>query len=315
VNAQARLRLFCFPHAGSGASVYHGWSAALSELVDVQAVQLPGRESRLPETAFTEAGESAGAISEALEDKLDLPFAFFGHSMGALLSFEVARALRRRRLQEPLYLFVSGYRAPQIPSPRPAVYHLPDEEFLEALRDLYDPPEAAMKIPELRELLLPTLRADITLCESYEYTQEAPLSCPILAFGGRDDQEAPLEALESWGLQTEGSFEMKRFAGGHFYLAAVQVELPVHAVKGNTGVEHLRKTQSAHDTGQVQNTDDLERTGSPRRGLQETAPLHVYQNTAPAVAQTEILWTTWPAYGHIETTRFCLQNLLVAQRH
>jgi len=225
MNAQARLRLFCFPHAGSGASVYHGWTAALSDLVDVRAVHLPGRESRLREPAFTEAEESAATISKALEERLDLPFAFFGHSMGALLSFEVARALRRKGLPEPFYLFVSGHRAPQIPSPRPAVFHLPDDEFLEALRDLYDPPEEAMKIPELRALLLPTLRADITLCESYDHSPEAPLGCPIFAFGGRDDQETPLEALESWGAQTDGRFEMMRFAGGHFYLDAALPEI------------------------------------------------------------------------------------------
>lgn len=225
VGPLARLRLFCFPHAGSGAAVFHGWPKALPERVDVRAIHLPGRETRLREPSFTQTEASAEAITDALEERLDLPFTFFGHSMGALLSFEVARALRRRGLPEPLYLFVSGHRAPQVPRPRPPVFHLPEEEFLEALRDLYDPPEAALKIPELRALLLPTLRADITLCETYEYSPEAPLDCPIFAFGGREDQETPVEALKSWGLQTQREFEMKRFAGGHFYLAAALPEI------------------------------------------------------------------------------------------
>jgi medium-chain acyl-[acyl-carrier-protein] hydrolase len=225
VDPRARLRMFCFPHAGSGAAVFHDWPVKLSDRVDVRAIHLPGREVRLREQPYTRAEASADAIAEALEERLDLPFAFFGHSMGALLCFEVARALRRRGLPEPGYLFVSGHRAPQIPSPRPAVFHLPEAEFLEALQDLYDPPEAAWKIPELRALLLPTLRADITLCETYEYSSEPPLDCPIVAFGGRDDQETPIEALQSWRMQTRAGFEMKRFEGGHFYLEAALPEI------------------------------------------------------------------------------------------
>lgn len=247
----ARLRLFCFPHAGGGASVFHNWPVALSNRLDVRAIHLPGRETRLREPPFTRAEDSAEAITQALQERLDLPFAFFGHSMGALLSFEVARSLRRRGLPEPGYLFVSGHRAPQIARPRPAVFHLPEEEFLEALHDLYDPPEAALKIPELRELLLPTLRADIRLCETYEYSPEPQLECPIVAFGGHDDQETPVEFLQSWGIQTQAAFEMKRFAGGHFYLADALPEI-LRLVNSKLGSLIDLRSRSSAAAGEVE---------------------------------------------------------------
>src|SRR5262245_6534617 len=125
------VRLFCFPYAGGGATIYNGWSGILPNQVEVCAVLLPGRGNRMMEPAVTEVGALVRALAEALENSLDRPFAFFGHSMGALICFELARHLRERGGPRPVHLFVSGRHAPQLPNTQRIVHDLPEDEFLE----------------------------------------------------------------------------------------------------------------------------------------------------------------------------------------
>lgn len=184
----------------------------------MRSVQLPGRETRLREMLHHRVHPLARLVADALVPYLDRPFAFFGHSMGALLCFETARELRRRRSPMPAHLFVSAKSAPQLPLSRPPVFDLPDAEFLAQLRRLYEPPEEAWEIPELLSMLLPIMRADMAVCDAYVYLPEPPLDCPILAFGGDLDREAPLRELEAWRDQTSSSFSLQVFPGGHFFL-------------------------------------------------------------------------------------------------
>jgi medium-chain acyl-[acyl-carrier-protein] hydrolase len=192
-NPQAALRLLCFPYAGGTASVFRAWHLALPE-VEVYGIQLPGRANRFLEPAFTRAPDLVEVLAPALEGLFDKPFVFFGHSMGAIISFELARWLRCHGKPLPRRLFVSGRRAPQTPDAVPPRYLLNDVDFITSLSELNGIPDEVMNNPELVRLALPALRADVELSETYEYREEPPLECPITAFGGVDDNEVPWTA-------------------------------------------------------------------------------------------------------------------------
>jgi medium-chain acyl-[acyl-carrier-protein] hydrolase len=221
----ARLRLFCFPYAGGGATTFRAWQDALPPSVEVLPVQLPGRGRRMAEPAFTRTRSLARALAQALRPYFDKPFAFFGHSMGALISFELARELRREHQPGPLQLFLSGRRAPQFPSTDAPTYDLPDAEFIEALRGLEGTPEEVLAQPELIQLMMPLLRADFELCETYAHEPEPPLACPISAYGGLQDAGVTREQLEGWREQTAGGFTLRMLPGGHFFVSTEEAAL------------------------------------------------------------------------------------------
>ena len=219
-NAQGRtsMRLFCFPYAGGGAAIFRPWMDGLPSDVDVRVAQLPGRENRLMETPFTRLEPMVEAIAEAVVPLLDRPFAFYGHSMGALIGFELARLLRRELGREPAHLFVSGRRAPHLVSHEPLTYNLNDADFIAKLRLLNGTPKEVFEHPELLPLILPLLRADFTVCETYAYRDEAPLSCPVTVMSGLDDQHVGIDTLEEWRQQTRGRCDVHLFPGDHFFL-------------------------------------------------------------------------------------------------
>jgi medium-chain acyl-[acyl-carrier-protein] hydrolase len=222
----ANMRLFCFPYAGGGGSLYMPWRREVPGSLEVCAVQLPGREGRLKERAYTRVDDLMDATLEAVQPYLDIPFALFGHSMGALLAFEFARRLRRAGGLPPVWLFVSGHRAPQLPRPHPPLAHLPDADFIAEVRQRYDGvPDEVLAHPDLLELLLPCLRADMALIESYRYTDDDPLECPVSAYGGREDAEANEVELAAWRTQTRGAFRLQQFTGAHFYIRSARSEL------------------------------------------------------------------------------------------
>lgn len=217
-NPRARLRLFCFPYAGGGASVYRGWAASLPGDVEVCPVQLPGRESRLRETPFTHWRPLVDALAEVLPPYFEMPFVFFGHSMGALLAFELARSLRRMGGPLPLHLFVSGRRAPEVPAREEPIHQLPEAQFIERLRELNGTPEEVLQHAELMRLLLPILRADFGVNETYEFREEEPFDFGISAFGGLGDVDVTRDDLELWKTQTRGRFRPRMLPGDHFFL-------------------------------------------------------------------------------------------------
>lgn len=218
-NPQASLSLFCFPYSGGSATSFAGWEHALPMDVEVCAIQLPGRENRLRETPFTDLGALVAALEEILAPQLAArPYAFFGHSLGALICFALARQLRAKGVRGPEQIFVSAHRAPQLPHPHEQIHQLPTETFIERLRTFNGTPEHVLQNKELMALLLPFIQADFAMFETYTYHEESPLDCPITAFGGISDMKVSRAELAHWRTQTRGSFELSMFAGDHFFL-------------------------------------------------------------------------------------------------
>jgi surfactin synthase thioesterase subunit/glycosyltransferase involved in cell wall biosynthesis len=213
-----RLRLFCFPHAGGGAAAFLRWAESLPAGIVLSPVRLPGRESRLAEPPFCEMAPLVAALGQAIEPFLAEPFAFYGHSMGAVVAFELARRLRARGLPLPQRLFVSAARAPQFrkhytPPPVPD-----DAQFIAELRRLEGVPAEVLANEELMQLVLPALRADSALFRNYLCTDDPPLPCPIRAYGGLEDPNVTRAHLEAWAAETTASFALEMFPGGHFFI-------------------------------------------------------------------------------------------------
>ena len=216
--AGARLRLLCFPYAGGGPSVFRGWQESMPAGVAVAPARLPGRESRSAEPPIDRIDAMVEAVTAAVRPHLDSPFALFGHSLGAMIGFELARRLRREHLPQPRALLVAGARAPQfrrdhVPPPAPS-----DEEFVREIRDLDGAPREVLDNPELLRYLLPALKADAAMGRLYVYQEEPPLEVPIRAYRGLDDQRLPREVVAAWSRQTTASFALREFPGGHFFL-------------------------------------------------------------------------------------------------
>lgn len=194
------------------------WPNEVPATVDIWTAQLPGRGNRIQEPPFTNLSPLVQALAEAIVPFLDRPFAFFGHSMGAMISFELARILQRRLGLKPDHLFVSGRIAPHIMDTQRRTYDLPEAEFIEELRRLNGTPVEVLEHPELMELMTPLLRADFSVVGTYTYLPGLPLNCPITAFGGLQDPEVSREQLEAWREYTTASFSLHMFPGDHFYL-------------------------------------------------------------------------------------------------
>lgn len=219
----ATLQLICFPYAGGGSAIYSTWLDAMPEHIEVCPVKLPGREDRLFEQPHNVLDELLAILADELDSSK--PYAFFGHSMGAMLAYELARSLRRNGLPLPVRLLISGHRAPQLPDQRPHIYHLPDDQFIVHLINMNGTPREVVEHRELIEMLLPALRADFTLCDTYTYLPDEPLDCSISAFGGIEDRIANQEQMEPWREHTRREFKLRMFPGGHFFLHTVQQRL------------------------------------------------------------------------------------------
>ena len=224
-NLQARSRLFCFPYAGGAASVFRAWSDGLPTDVEVCPVQFPGRETRLMESPFRQLSVLVDALAEALGPLLDKPFALFGHSLGSLVSFELVRQLRAKHQTRPVRLFVSAGPAPQIPHRGLPIHDLPKREFAAELRQLNGTADELLDHHEFMDVVLPSLRADFALYESYRYYPGPPLNCPISTFGGLSDRKVSHSDLEAWRDQTAVSFSIRMFPGDHFFLKTAQALL------------------------------------------------------------------------------------------
>lgn len=225
-NRNPAVRLFCFPYAGGGATIFRSWREYLPEAVAVCPVNLPGRESRIRERPRTDLDGLVDEIARAMLPHLDGPFAVFGHSMGAVIAFEITRHLRREYGASPAHLFVSGHRAPQINGgPRRQTYDLPEPQFIRVLHDLNGTGREVLRHPELLELMLPLLRADFQVCETYTFTPGPPLDCPLTALGGVQDTDVTQEYLDLWGEQTTGRFNAQMLPGDHFFIRSEQAHL------------------------------------------------------------------------------------------
>jgi medium-chain acyl-[acyl-carrier-protein] hydrolase len=233
-NPAATTRLFCFPYAGGGIPVFRGWGAALTG-VEVWVASLPGRGTRLRERPLRDLALLVEQLGLAITPA-GAPVAFFGHSLGGRLAFEVACWLRRQGRPLPLHLFVSACPAPQCPPSQPSLHTLPRDELIAALRARGALPEAVIAHQELLDLVLPALEADFALLETAVYTAEPPLSCPITVFGGAADPEVDGAALAAWATQTTAAFRTITLPGDHLFLHTTQAVLwrEINAVLSQT---------------------------------------------------------------------------------
>jgi medium-chain acyl-[acyl-carrier-protein] hydrolase len=205
-NPHALVRMFCFPYAGGGETIFRNWADSLPTEVEVCAIQLPGRGRRLSETPYSNVTNLVEDAAKGLAPFLEKPFVFFGHSMGAIISFELARFLKKHRNLQPAWLFVSGRRAPHLPPTTPPIHDLPDTELMEELQKINGTAREVLENLELMQLMLPVLRVDFALCETYKHSDETPLDCPITALGGVDDREVSAASVKAWAAIHKENF-------------------------------------------------------------------------------------------------------------
>ena len=241
VPAEKRaLQLFCFPYAGGSAQVFRSWQRHFSSQVTLWLAHLPGRGKRIAEPSFNSLQELVPVLADAIIPILRENYGFWGHSMGALISFELARELRRRNHALPRGLLVSGHRAPQLPASDPPIFNLPEEDLISRLKRLNGTPGELLEDPEILKLFLPTLRADFQVTETYAYQAEDPLACAIYAYGGLQDKDVPVESLRAWQHQTSRKFTARMFPGDHFFIHSSTANL-INALNRDVQEEFLSR--------------------------------------------------------------------------
>ncbi len=213
------LRLFVLPNAGGAASMFRRWRGALGDEIDVCPVLLPGRESRLRETPYRRMEDLAPAVLDGIEPAMDRPFAFVGHSMGTAVAFELTRRLAAADRAMPSVLILAGRRAPHLPSRNEPIHGVDEATFIDNLRQLEGTPLEVLEHPELMALLLPMLRADFELIETYTVDDTTErLAVPFRVYGGVDDEDASPAELDAWAHLTHGDSQVEMLPGGHFFL-------------------------------------------------------------------------------------------------
>ena len=217
--ANPRLRLICFPYAGGGPAAFRPWARALPPDVELCIVHLPGREGRWREPVLSHLDAVIGPVVEALLPLLGTPYVFYGHSLGTLLAFEVARRLEREHGTVPVRLVGGAHRAPHLPNPHPTIRHLENDQFVGEINRRYGGiPQLVLDNRELLDLMLPALRADFSVYETYEHKDAPPLGCPIVVFGGTADRFVSAAEVAEWRRHTAADFQHAMLAGDHFFI-------------------------------------------------------------------------------------------------
>jgi medium-chain acyl-[acyl-carrier-protein] hydrolase len=230
---EALVRLVCLPYAGGGSAVFHRWRSILPPRVDLLPLCLPGHDGRLAESPRTELRALARELADdiTLAPVLDRSYVLLGHSLGAWIAFELARELRRRNARPAEMLIATGARPPGIQLPARPLYHLSDDELVATMQSRYDGiPAAILNNVELLQLLLPVLRADIQMAETYHYVSEPPLDVEFLVLGGTEDSAVSPAQLADWRSHTARNCSVRQFPGGHFFLFRGDDRQPPSAV-------------------------------------------------------------------------------------
>jgi len=220
---EARVRLFCFPYAGGSALIFRDWQDSLPEFIEVWPIQLPARGKRVAEPPIREVPRVVDALQRELPSPFSMPYALFGHSMGALLAFELAR-YGESIGRPPVHLFIGARGAPHLPQERKTC-RLPDDEFIEELRRIGATPNEILSDPDLVRFFLPTVRADFQLAQEYNFVDAPPISCPIVALAGRTDREVSLNSMNQWSRHTRARHSLHLFPQGHFFLKESQPQV------------------------------------------------------------------------------------------
>ncbi|RJQ75515.1 thioesterase [Pseudonocardiaceae bacterium YIM PH 21723] len=215
---EAPVRLVCLPHAGGSASFYRPLALGLAPGVEALMIQYPGRQDRLNEPGETNLPRLAERVHRELLPYLDRPLALFGHSMGAIVAFELARRLQAAGTPAR-ELFASAHRAPHLRSGEPAIA-LIDQELINRMTDLDGTDPRVLADPEIREMVLPAMRADYQALESYRFADGEPLTCPITVLTGTSDPRVTPDEAVAWKQHGAAGVEVHEFDGGHFYLVA-----------------------------------------------------------------------------------------------
>jgi medium-chain acyl-[acyl-carrier-protein] hydrolase len=217
--------LLCLPYAGGGASLFRPWAIDAAQGIEVCAFQLPGRENRIREAPLQDMGILVDNLCAVISAEVDEDFSMFGHSLGALVCFETVCELRRRGARLPEHLFVSACEAPHTRRSKDRSGHLDDAAFLERLRQLGGVSEQVLAHREILALLLPMLRADFRLAETYRFRHDDPLPIPVTAVAGRDDRLASPADLARWRELAGAGFELVTVPGDHFYVSSHHLDL------------------------------------------------------------------------------------------
>jgi medium-chain acyl-[acyl-carrier-protein] hydrolase len=213
-------RILFFPYAGTGGEIFHSWIRGLHGNLELYSLQYPGRGKRVNEPAITRIPKLTREIAQVIAPLMDKPMVFFGHCMGGLILFELAQYLRRIRQKLPVFLFLSGARAPQSPLLYPDMHNLPDDEFISVIKKLNLRNEAFFNDEILVENTISILKKDFELVETWNYMPKSltPLPIPMCAFGGDEDRYVHREHIENWRFYTDEEFTSHFFSGGHFFL-------------------------------------------------------------------------------------------------
>ena len=231
-NDRAKIRIFCFPCAGAGASYFRNWHEKFLPEIDFLPIQLPGRENRFTEPLYENLVHLVCDLAEGLRPYMNMPFAFFGHSLGALVLYELTRNLRITHKPAPLQLFIAAYRAPHLSNSRPILHNMPDDDFINELIRYHGIPEEISENKEMLEVVTPIIKADYKIHETYTYKPEERLRCPIMVFGGIEDEFVDLNDLEGWRKETSEECQIRILSGGHYFIND-NCEIIANATKEN----------------------------------------------------------------------------------
>lgn len=224
-NPNAIIRLFCFPYAGGGCTAFFNWPKHIDQHIEIVCISLPGRDRRFKEEPFRRVHQIVAELKTNFYTMLNKPYAFFGHSLGTRIGFELAKQLRDMGAPEPLHLFMSACCAPHLQDLNSFIYNLPDHEFIKGIKKYDGIPEMILNDSKLLDFFLPVLKADMEAFATYKHTQSSPFSFPISVFGGVSDKITTLSDLEAWCGYTDKAFELYMFKGGHFFINDYQQEL------------------------------------------------------------------------------------------
>lgn len=224
-NSSARLRLICFPYAGGGSRTYQSWAAKLPDAVELVAVQPPGRGSFIGTKAYNNMASLMVALEQVLQPLLDRPYVLFGHSLGSRVAFEFLHQMQLKKQRLPEAFFASGSCSPDTVKLKAPTHHLPEAQFIAELQRLNGTPAEALENKELMSILLPLLRADFQIAETYCYTGTSSFPCELYVLGGENDVDVPVETLSRWGNFFSKKLQVHTFPGDHFFIEIYQEEI------------------------------------------------------------------------------------------